>query len=679
MTAANDPQTETKPRRGLFRRVIDVVMAAIIVLLLAWAALFFVFAPDLPDTDALWAEKPNPGLSIIGADGRKIIHRRSFNGLTVRLSQLPDRLPQAVLATEDRRFYEHFGMDILGFLRAALTNLQAGRVVQGGSTITQQLAKNLYLSHERTVLRKIRELILAVWLETRLSKDQILELYLNRVYLGAGAYDMEAAAQRYFGKSARAVTLAEAAMLAGLLKAPSTYAPTTDLSRARGRAAQVLQNMVAAGYITTAQAQAARQAPAALARQQGTRGANYFVDWITETLQRQVSFADKDLVVYTTLDPTLQEVAEAVIQDHLGRRGAELNVGQAALVALSLDGAVRAMAGGRSYAASQFNRAVEARRQPGSAFKPFVFLAGLETGITPETVVDDKPVRIGDWQPRNYTGTYLGRISLRRALAQSVNSVAVQIQERVGRGNVIKSARRMGITSDLKPEPSLALGTFEVTPLELSAAFLPFANGGRAAKPYGITAIHDPRGRDLYGRPRARGERAIPARQAEMMSDMLAAVIRAGTGRAARPNAGWAAGKTGTTQDSRDGWFIGYSADLVIGVWVGNDDASATRGVTGGRLPAEIWKDVMDRAQRATLAQRPAPLPRRRPDAPIDDGLAEAVVDWFFESVFNEEEVDKVVDSERVKEAARDVLDWVWQEIEESGDAEPKPDADRGR
>ena len=669
-----------KPKRPLLRRLLDGVVATVVIGMVAWAALFFAFAPELPNTNDLWRDKASPGLTVIGTDGRKLIHRGSYNGLSIRLSNMPAHLPQAVIATEDRRFYDHFGMDLAGFARALFTNVKAGRVVQGGSTLTQQLAKNLYLSHERSLLRKIRELFLAIWLETRLTKAEILELYLNRVYLGAGTYGVEAAAQRYFAKSAAAVTVSEAAMLAGLLKAPSYYAPTGDLSRAQARASQVLTGMAAAGYLTEAEAAAARAAPAVLAKQTRTSSANYFVDWITEDVEARVSSADQDLVVTSTLDPALQAAAEQVLRQALEREGGALGVDQAAIVALGPDGAVRAMVGGRSYGASQFNRASLAQRQPGSAFKPVVFLAALEAGLEPGSQVVDKPVRIGGWQPRNWNGKFQGPMTLRQALSRSVNSVAVQLQERVGRGRVIEAARRLGMTSDLRAEPSLALGSFEVTPLELTAVFAAFAADGRLVRPYGVGAVHDGLGREFYRRRAGPGAVVVAARPLAQMRDMLGAVVRDGTGRAARPQRGAAAGKTGTTQGARDGWFVGISGALTIGVWVGNDDGSATKGLTGGGLPARIWKALVDWRDSAPAARREVPVPARKPLPPARDDLVQRMIDWVFEDVLGDSPDDGIVDRETAKDVTEDVVDWVREELSKSGDPGRTSDEDqRGR
>jgi len=666
---------DIKPRRSLLRRLFDWLLIGVVALAVLWSVLFFVLAPELPDTDELWERQHGPRLTVIAADGSKIAERGSQGSVTVRLAKLPAVLPQAVIATEDRRFYEHFGLDVFGFARALLANIRAGRVVQGGSTITQQLAKNLYLSPEQTLLRKIRELYLAIWLETRLSKDEILELYLNRVYLGAGAYGVEAASQRYFGKSASLVSLAEAAMLAGLLKAPTYYAPTNDLTRARERAAQVLKNMVAAGYLSAARATAARQNPARLTARPGA--GNYFVDWALERLKDRVTYADRDLTLYTTLDPGLQAAAETIVETSLAREGARLKVGQAAVVALDRTGAVRAMVGGRSYARSQYNRAVHAHRQPGSAFKPFVYLAAMESGLTPTSVVEDKPIAIGDWQPRNYGDRYRGAVRLRDALAASLNSVAIRLQERVGRERVIETARRLGIASPLEPHPSLALGSFEVTPLELAAAYAPFANGGRTVTAHAIVAARGSNGSSLYEWPGRRGERVIERREHDQMNEMLQEVMRAGTGRSAQPVNGWAAGKTGTTQNSRDGWFVGYTTELVIAVWVGNDNNAPTEGLTGSGLPARIWKEVADWSLTRPLSDRALPLPRRRPD---DEGsFTDRLVSWFFDQFEEESGAMGPEDRERWEGAAKGVVDWVLDEMSREDDAGNQERETRGR
>jgi penicillin-binding protein 1A len=554
--------------------------------------------------------------------------RGAFNGVFVALSELPPQLPQAVIATEDRRFYHHFGMDVFGFARAIVVNLKAGRIVQGGSTITQQLAKNLYLSSERTILRKLRELMLAIWLEARLDKEDILAAYLNRVYLGDGTFGVEAASRRYFGKSIRHVSLAEAAMLAGLLKAPTRYAPTNNLPRSQARAAQVMQNMVDAGYVSPSQAKAALRSPAVpVAHKDGPSRARYFVDWVHELMPEWASRTQDDLIVFTTLDPAMQRQAEAAVEAALRQYGETRHARQAALIAYDRFGAVKAMVGGRSYTDSQFNRAVQAQRQPGSAFKPFVYLTALEQGLTPATRLADSPVSVDGWEPQNVTGRYQGEVTLKRALAESINTVAVKLSERVGRDKVRETARRLGVASPISAHPSLALGTSEVSLLELAAAYLPFANGGRGAGPFAVTEIRTRGGHVVYRRQPWPDERIIAAAQLAAMNEMLSEVITGGTGKAARPGSRPAAGKTGTTQDYRDGWFVGYTADLVAGVWVGNDDNSPMRNVGGGDIPARVWRQFIVEASRDLPA---------RPLRDADDGdliaageVLQRVVSWF--------------------------------------------------
>lgn len=568
----------------------------IVTLGVLWATAFLILAPEMPDTASLWRVKNSPGVTVLAADGSVIAQRGAFNSTMIWVTEMPAHLPHAMIATEDRRFFSHFGMDVIGLVRAMLANLRAGGVVQGGSTITQQLAKNLFLTPERTVLRKARELMLALWLEARLSKNEILTLYMNRVYLGAGAYGVEAASQRYFGKSARKVNVQEAALLAGLLKAPSRYAPTNNIKRSRDRAAQVLANMVAAGYLDEEKAAAAKKYPAQLARHSRTSGVRYFADWVEERLRSLVGNRDDDLIVLTTLLPEEQRLAESAIASTLKRHSKSRSVSQGALVAIAPDGAVRAMVGGRSYAKSQFNRAVQARRQPGSAFKPFVFLAALEAGLIPEDRVKDSPVSIEGWKPRNFKKKYAGNVTLMRALSQSINTVAVKVSEQVGRDKVVATAQRLGITSPIASHPALALGASEVTLLELTAAYAPFANGGDAVVPHGILEVRTRSGRSLYRRSGSSLGRVVDSRHLRDINAMLSETLKSGTGRAARLGDRAVAGKTGTSQKYRDGWFVGYTADLVAGVWLGNDNDTPTKRVTGGQLPATLWKTFMQQA-----------------------------------------------------------------------------------
>ncbi len=562
----------------------------------------------LPPTNDLTASERRPSVTLLGSDGALIATYGDLFGEPLKLRDLPAYLPQAVIATEDRRFYHHWGVDPVGLARAVYVNLRAGHVVQGGSTITQQLAKNLFLTPDRTLRRKIQEAMLALWLEHKFSKDELLEIYLNRVYLGAGTYGVDAAAHRYFDKSARQVTLYEAAVIAGLLKAPTRFSPARDPDQAEKRTAQVLANMVDAGYLTAAQEAAAEQQKQQLALAARVRPGNrYFADWIYELAAAFVSADGRDLIVRTTLDARMQAAAEAAVAATLDKDGEKAAVEQAALVAMSPDGAVRALVGGRDYAESQFNRATQALRQPGSAFKPFVYLAALEHGMSPDDRFSDQPIRIGTWTPRNYENRYRGEVTAAEALADSINTVAAQVLERAGIDNVIATAHRLGITSELGRDASLALGTSEVTLLDLTSAYCAFATGGRAALPYGITEIRDRSGAVLYKRQGDGGGQVIAPELAGEMNMMLAGVIAHGTGRAAqldRP----VAGKTGTTQESHDAWFVGYTADLVAGVWLGNDDNAAMNRVTGGTLPARTWRAFMAQAVQG-MPVRPLPMP----------------------------------------------------------------------
>ena len=517
-------------------------------------------------------------------------------GANVALKDLPQYLPKAFIAIEDRRFYSHFGIDPVGILRALVTNVLHRGVSQGGSTLTQQLAKNLFLTQERTMARKLQEAELAIWLERKHSKNEILELYLNRVYFGSGAYGVEAAAQRYFGKSAKNVTVAEAAMLAGLVKSPSRLAPNRNPEGAEARAKIVLTAMADAKFITEAQAQASIGHPSYNVKPVGAGTVNYVADWIGEVLDDLVGQIDESIKVETTIDPKLQSVAEAAIIDELAAKSVKFNVSQGALVAMTPDGAVRAMVGGRNYSESQYNRAVTARRQPGSSFKPFVYLTALEQGLTPDTVRQDAPIEVKGWRPENYTHEYFGAVTLTQALAMSLNTVAIRLGLEVGPKNVVRTAHRLGISSKLEPNASIALGTSEVSMVELVGAYAPFANGGFTATPHVVTRIRTLSGKLLYMRQADEHNQVVDPRYVGMMNAMMRETLISGTAKKAEIP-GWpAAGKTGTSQDYRDAWFIGYTANLVTGVWLGNDDNSPTKKATGGGLPVEVWSRFMKTA-----------------------------------------------------------------------------------
>ncbi len=547
----------------------------------------------LPPIQSLEIPKRPPTIQIVGLDGSVLATRGEMGGASVALKELPAYLPKAFIAIEDRRFYSHYGIDPLGIARAAVANLLHRGVSQGGSTLTQQLAKNLFLTQERTMQRKLQEAELALWLEHKHTKAEILELYLNRVYFGSGAYGVDAAAQKYFGKSARKVTLAEAAMLAGLVKSPSRLAPNRNPEGAEKRAQTVLSAMADAGFITEQQAKAAIANPSYAVKPPGAGTINYVADWIGEVLDDLVGQIDQNIVVETSIDPKLQSIAEAAVIDELAAKSVKFNVTQGALVAMTPTGEVRAMVGGRNYADSQFNRAVTAKRQPGSAFKPFVYLTAIEAGLTPDTIRQDAPLDVKGWKPENYTHEYFGSVTLTQALAMSLNTVAVRLGLEVGAKNIVRTAHRLGIASKLEANASIALGTSEVSLLELAGAYAPFANGGRAVSPHVVTKIRTDTGKVLYLRQPDPLDQVIEPRNVAMMNTMMRETLVSGTARKAEIPGWIAAGKTGTSQDFRDAWFIGYTSKLVTGVWLGNDDNSPTRKATGGGLPVEIWTRFM--------------------------------------------------------------------------------------
>jgi penicillin-binding protein 1A len=575
-------------RLAYWGAVLSLWAVIMVVGLVVWAG------AHLPPIQSLDIPKRPPTIQIVGLDGSVLTTRGEMPGSNVALKDLPPYLPKAFIAIEDRRFYSHYGVDPVGIARAAVTNVLHRGVSQGGSTLTQQLAKNLFLTQDRTFKRKLQEVELALWLERKHSKNEILELYLNRVYFGSGAYGVEAAAQKYFGKPAKNVTVAEAAMLAGLVKSPSRLAPNRNPEGAEQRAQVVLTAMADAKFITDAQAKASIGHPSYNVKPAGAGTVNYVADWIGEVLDDLVGQIDQSIVVETTIDPKLQSVAEAAIIDELAAKSVKFNVTQGALVAMTPDGAVRAMVGGRNYADSQYNRAVTAKRQPGSAFKPFVYLTALEAGLTPETVRQDAPLKLKDWQPENYTHEYFGPVTLTQALAMSLNTVAVRLGIEVGPKNVVRTAHRLGISSKLEANPSIALGTSEVSVTELVGAYAAFANGGVSVSPHVVTKIRTMEGNKLlYARQPEPPNQVIEPRYVAMMNTMMQETIISGTARKADIPGWTAAGKTGTSQDFRDAWFIGYTPNLVTGVWLGNDDNSPTKKATGGGLPVEVWTRFM--------------------------------------------------------------------------------------
>ncbi len=586
---------------------------------------------------ATWAvpDRP-PNVKIVSVDGRMVGNRGATGGEAVGLHEMSPYIPQAVVAIEDRRFYSHFGVDPIGLARAMTSNLMAGRLVQGGSTLTQQLAKNLFLEPDRTLERKVQEVLLALWLEHKYSKDEILQMYLNRVYFGSGSYGVEAAARRYFGRGARDVSLQEAALLAGLLKAPSRLSPARDPQAAEERAQIVLSAMREQGMIGDGEMTAALTRPPTHAAAYWTGSENYVADAVMAELPELVGKITADLVVDTTIDLTLQKLAERSIRTLIAENGKAKRVSQGALVSIDGSGAVRAMVGGTDYASSQYDRAREAKRQPGSTFKPFVYLAALEKGATPSTTVVDKPVRFGKWAPENFEGKYYGEVTLETALSKSLNSVAAQLAMQVGPKTVAETARRLGIRSALQPNASIALGTAEVSLMELTAAYVQFANGGYGVRPHLIRRVTTASGKVLYENRYDGAKRVMGAQVNAWMNRMMSRTVAAGTARKARFDYP-AAGKTGTTQNFGDAWFIGYTANLTTGVWFGNGDGKPMKKVTGGSLPAEAWRDFMVKAHEGVPVASlpgtagdslPTDIPVTDPEPDIADGMPAADADF---------------------------------------------------
>ncbi|CCB63252.1 transglycosylase domain-containing protein [Hyphomicrobium sp. MC1] len=595
--AASRPKQKRAPRLTLkYRVAIGGAVLGTGLLMLTFAFMMVYYTVVFPDPLALRASGHAPLIRILARDGTVLAVRGAPHEY-IPLEKMAKALPAAVVATEDRRFFDHYGVDPAGMLRAMFANLRAGRFAQGGSTLTQQLAKNLFLTQDRTLSRKIAELGLALWLEVRLTKPEILELYLNQVYFGSGAYGVEAASERYLNKPASELTIPEAAMIAGLLKAPSKYSPSASPGAARARARVVITKMFDAGFISEAQETQALAQTLVFNEQkieQTAADAGYVVDWVLDQLPAAVSEDEQaDLIVETTVDKNLQRRAQETVADTLARKGEAYGASQAAMTLLDGSGGVRVMVGGRDYAGSQFNRVIRGKRQPGSAFKPFIYLAALNKGMSPDTIVNDAPITIGGWSPKNDDGKYAGPVPIRRAIAQSINTVAVRLNQAIGRGTAVDLAQRLGIKSELHDGPSLALGTSEVTLLEMAGAYAAFSNGGYVVTPHVITRITTSRGRVLYEYEPPQNARIPEADRIGALNDILNAAVDYGTGRRAALPDRPAAGKTGTTQDFRDAWFMGYTAQFAAGVWVGNDNGKSMNRATGGSLPAEIWRQVM--------------------------------------------------------------------------------------
>jgi penicillin-binding protein 1A len=611
-------------RRGLAK----LAALAVVIVTIPFAALALLptilslFAPPLDMSKDLYAVNRPLAFTFLDAEGTEVGHRGALIGDRLHLNEMPDYLPAAFIAMEDRRFYDHHGIDVRGLMRASLRNVRAGHWVAGGSTITQQTAKIVFTSQERTLQRKWTELFEAAQLEKSLSKTQILELYLNRIYLGSGAYGVDGAAHVYFNKSARNLTLPEAAMLATLTRAPSVFSPRRDLEKAQARASTVLATMVETGAITEAQAAEARANPAIIANHAITDARNFYLDSAADEALKKATVdgvaPTADLIVHTNLERRIQDAARASALKVLRKSGKKMHASEAAAVVMKPDGAVVALIGGTDYSESTFNRATQAHRQPGSAFKPFVYLAALEAGLTPWDVRDDEAVDIDGWKPTNFGGRSYGTLTLAEALAHSVNTITANLAQEVGISTVVDAAARCGIQSPLEQNASLALGTSEVTPIELTTAYAVFANGGTAVSPYFVTEVDGAGGKVLYKRTAAEPQRIIAEHVNKDLVAMMYGVVTSGTGRSAALAGHEAAGKTGTTQDYHDAWFVGFTTDYVAAVWVGNDDSSPMKTVTGGTLPASIWHDVMTVAEKGLSA---TPLEKSSPQAPVDDSV----------------------------------------------------------
>ncbi|MBV9992601.1 MAG: PBP1A family penicillin-binding protein [Alphaproteobacteria bacterium] len=609
-------------RRGIARAAALIVLIAALPLaaLALLPTVLSTFAPPLdPHVDLYTVNRPL-AFTFLDTNGHEVGHRGAIIGDRLHLAEMPPYLPAAFIAMEDRRFYEHHGIDVRGLVRASLANIKKGHVVAGGSTITQQTAKIVFTSQERTLARKWTELFEAAQLEKSLSKTQILELYLNRIYLGSGAYGVDGAAHVYFNKSARELTLPEAAMLATLTRAPSVFSPRRDLAKAQTRATRVLNTMVETGAIGEKEAAAGIAAPAQVADRGAMDSRNFYLDTAADEAMKRATVngvaPTSDLIVHTTLEPHIEDAARNAALKTLRKSGRKMHASEAAVVVMKTDGAVVALLGGTDYAESTFNRATQAHRQPGSAFKPFVYLAALEAGLTPWDVRDDEPVDIDGWTPTNFGGRSYGTLTLADALAHSVNTITANLAQEVGISTIVDAAARCGIQSPLEQNASLALGTSEVTPIELTTAYAAFASGGYAVEPYFVTEVDRAGGQVLWRRTAPEPQRIIAEHVDKDLVAMLYGVVTEGTGRGASLTGHEAAGKTGTTQDYHDAWFVGFTADYVASVWIGNDDSTPMKSVTGGSLPAQIWRSVMTEAEKGKAS---TPLDKSSPQAPVTD------------------------------------------------------------
>ncbi len=575
-------------KRWLLRLFFRLLLWGFIALLLFIAYCYI----TLPDVSKAVENTRRPSVTIIAENGNDIFSYGKVYSEVVDVKDLPVFVSKAIIATEDRRFYSHFGFDPIGFSRAMLTNLIKMRYAQGGSTITQQVAKNLFLTSKKTIKRKVQELLLAFWLESHFNKDQILTLYLNRVYLGKGTYGIEAAANRYFGKSSRDLTLIQSAVLAGMLKAPSRYNPSVNEERSRDRAKVVLRNMQAIGFLTEKEVEFAAKQPILPKKLYRVKGGRYFSDYVFNLVPDYIGEYDDDILIYTTLSQDLQEKSEKVLKEVINANK-DKNVSQGAIIILNRDGEIKAMVGGVDYNSSQFNRATQALRQAGSAFKPFVYLTALQYGFRPYDKILDEQFSIKGWMPKNYNDKYFGEVTLDFALSKSLNTVAARLGEIVDRKEVIKNAKRLGITTKIDNLPSIALGTALVKPIDMATAYASFANNGYVVWPHAISEVYTKNGIQLYSRISDEGNRIIGEDVVKDMNFMLNNVVKNGTGRRARIAGTQVFGKTGTSQDYRDAWFIGYTEDYIAAIWLGNDDNSPMEHVSGGNLPATIFNKIL--------------------------------------------------------------------------------------
>ena len=638
--------------------------------------LVLMFALALPafqeTSDDDWLKKSELAMTVLDRYGNEVGSRGIKHNDSIPLDQFPDHLIKAVLATEDRRFYEHFGIDIPGTVRALLINARAGGVVQGGSSVSQQLAKNLFLNNERTIERKVKEAFLAVWLETRLTKNEILKLYLDRAYMGGGAFGVDAAAHYYFNKSARDVNLAEAAMLAGLFKAPTRFAPHVNLPAARARANIVLDNLVEANFMTEGQVFGARRNPASAVDRRDERSPNYYLDWAYDEMRKLVdtfpkSMTERVFIVRTALDVSLQHEAENAVENTLRQHGKEYGASQAGAVIMEVDGAVRAMVGGRDYGVSQFNRTTDALRQPGSSFKPYVYAAALMTGkLKPTSTVVDSPVCIGTWCPRNYNNGYRGSMTLTQALTQSINTIAVKLatvagndNNKAGRAKIIQLAKAMGLRTPLPDSTSLPIGAAEVTILDHTGAFATFPNSGKAVVPHAVLEVRGGNGEVVwrFDRDGRKPRQVMPEQVAKDMVFMMNSAVENGTGKRAQLDGIKVAGKTGTTNAFRDAWFVGFTGNYVGGVWLGNDDYQSTKRMTGGTLPAQTWQQIMAFAHQGIelkplIGAAPTPPPPR-PAAAV---VANATLPSARPVLLTKNAATILVRVERMMDAARAAL-----------------------